>query len=341
MKAAVLERRGAEGLIVRQAPMPKRRPGEALMRVRAASLNRVDLYLRDDGRGITHELPMVLGVDGAGEIVEADAESGLTPGMKAVLYPAGFCGSCRYCLSGDQPLCTSVRYAGEHRDGTFAEYVAMPASCFLPLPDDTDLQEVATLPVAYLTAWRMLFGKRALGPGETLVVTGIGGGVATACLQLGLIAGARVIVTSRRTEALRHAEALGAHAAIDTSKQKLARGVLDLTGGEGADMVIDSIGGEVWSEALKALRRGGRIVTCGATAGDNPPADLRRVFIRQLEIHGSTLGSIEEFRRLLAVYRSGRLKPAIDRTYPLEEIGDAFARLQGGEQIGKIAIRID
>ncbi len=341
MKAAVLEKRGPDGLALREAPMPERRPGEALMRVRAASLNRVDLYMRDDGQGITHALPMVLGVDGAGEIVEADPGSGLEAGMKAVLYPAAFCGACRYCLSGNQPLCKSLRIAGEHRDGTFAEYVAMPAVCFMPLPDDADLLEAATLPVAYLTAWRMLFGKRALGPGETVLVTGIGGGVATACLQLAVIAGARVIVSSRRAEALEHASALGAHACVDTSKGTLARGVLELTDGEGADMVIDSIGGETWSEALKALRRGGRIVTCGATTGDNPSADLRRLFVRQLEIHGATLGDLDEFRRLIAVYRSGRLKPAIDRTYPLERIGEALARLQTGGQIGKIAVRID
>lgn len=341
MKAAVLERRGADGLIVRDAPMPKRGPGEALMRVRAASINRVDLYLRDDGKGITHELPMVLGVDGAGEIVEADEGSGLKPGMKAVLYPASFCGTCRFCLAGDQPLCTSVRYAGEHRDGTFAEYIAMPEACFLPLPDDADLQEVATLPVAYLTAWRLLFGKRALGPGETVVLTGIGGGVATACLQLARIAGARVIVSSRRAVALEHAAKLGAHATIDTSTERLSRRVLELTDGAGADMVVDSIGGEIWGEALKSLRRGGRIVTCGTTLDDNPPADLRRVFIRQLEIYGSTLGSIEELRRLLSVYQNGLLKPAISEVFPLEEIGPALTRLDVGEQLGKIGIRID
>lgn len=340
MKAAVLETRGADGLRVRDFPMPQRRPGEALMRVRAAGLNRVDLYMRDNGAGITHTLPQILGVEGAGEIVEADPDSGLKPGMKAVLYSAGFCGHCSYCLAGEQPLCENMRIAGEHTHGTFAEYIALPARYFVPLPDATDLIEASTLMSAYLTAWRMLFGKRQLRPGETVLVVGIGSGVAVACLQLAQIAGAHVIVTSSSDEKISRALDLGAIHGINYRTEQVSRRVLALTGGKGVDMVIDSVGEASWGESLRSLRRGGRLVTCGATTGGNPPADIQRLFIRQLEIYGSTGGSFGEFNELIKLYASGKLRPVIDQCFALEEIDGAFGRLQRGEQFGKVVVTL-
>ena len=178
MKAAVLEQRGADGVSWRDFPDPIAAPGESVLRVAASSLNRVDLYMRDNGAGITHELPQVMGVEAAGEIVEAEPGSGLKPGMKAVLFSEVFCGRCRYCLAGDQPLCESVKIMGEHRHGGFAEYIAMPSRCFMPLPDDSDLVAAGALMTGHLTAWRMLFGKKTLQPGESVLIVGVGGGVA-------------------------------------------------------------------------------------------------------------------------------------------------------------------
>jgi NADPH:quinone reductase-like Zn-dependent oxidoreductase len=212
MKAAILETRGRDGLFIREVPTPHRRPGDVLLRVHAAGLNRVDLYMRDNGAGITHRLPQTLGVECAGTVVESDADSGLEPGRKAVVYSNAFCGTCRYCLAGDQPLCLRAHIMGEHRDGAFAEYVAMPARCVLPLPDTADLVDAGALPAAYLTAWRMLFGKCALRPDETVLIVGIGGGVAVACLQLARHAGARVIVTSSSDDKIERALTLGASA---------------------------------------------------------------------------------------------------------------------------------
>jgi NADPH:quinone reductase-like Zn-dependent oxidoreductase len=308
------------------------------MRVRAAALNRVDLYVRDSGVGITHTLPLVMGVEGAGEIVEAAPGSGLKPGMKAILYSEGFCGKCRYCLAGDQPLCETLRIPGEHRHGTFAEYVAMPSHCFMPLPEGTDLGEAGVLMSAYLTAWRMLFGKRQLRPGENVLVVGIGGGVAVACLQLAQIAGARVFVTSSSDDKLERAKALGAAGGVNYRTERVSKRILEMTGGAGVDMVIDSVGEASWGESLRSLRRGGRLVTCGATTGSNPPSDLQRLFIRQLEIYGSTGGSLSEFRELLQVYNSGLLRPVIESTFALDDIDTAFGRLSRGEQFGKIGI---
>jgi NADPH:quinone reductase-like Zn-dependent oxidoreductase len=341
MKAAVLEARGREGLFLRDVVMPLRRPGEVLLKVHAAGLNRVDLYMRDNGQGITHRLPQIMGVEAAGVVVEADDDSGLKPGQKAVVYSNAFCGVCRYCVAGDQPLCRRAHIMGEHRDGGFAQYVAMPSRCVLPLPDAADLVDAGALLAAYNTAWRMLFGKRALRSGETVLVVGIGGGVAVACLQLARHAGARVLVTSSSDEKLERAAALGAAGGVNYRREKVARRILEMTDGEGVDMVIDSSGAASWDDSLRSLRRGGRLVTCGATTGSNPPADLQRVFIRQLEIYGSTGGSVEECRQLLAVVAAGGIKPVIDRTFALADLPAAFDRLERGEQFGKIVVTMN
>lgn len=340
MRAVVLKHRGPGGLVVQDWPMPQRGPGEVLLKMHAAGLNRVDLYMRDSGAGITHQLPQVMGVEGAGVVVQADAHSGLIAGQKAVIFSNAFCGQCRYCLAGDQPLCIHAHIMGEHRDGAFAEYVVMPNRCVLPLPDTVDLAEAGALMAAYLTAWRMLFGKRALRLGETVLVVGIGGGVAVACLQLAKMTGARVIVTSSSDVKIEQALALGADAGVNYRTQKVAEQVLALTAGDGVDMVIDSVGEASWSDSLRSLRRGGRLVTCGATTGSHPSADLQRVFIRQLEVYGSTGGSLDEARELLRVWCSGDIKPIIDREFSIDDAPAALDYLARSDQFGKVLLRI-
>ncbi len=341
MKAAVLEQLGPAGLVLRDFPEPVPAPGEAVLRMHAVGLNRVDLYMRDVGVGITHALPIVQGVEGAGTVVKAPAGSGLHVGQKAVLYSVGFCGHCRYCRAGDQPLCLAANIIGEHRHGTLAEHIALPAGNVFPLPDDADLVAAGALMTGHLTAWRMLFGKRALQAGETVLIVGIGGGVAVACLQLARWAGARAIVTSSSDDKIARAIELGAEAGINYRTEAVAKRVMALTDGEGVDMVIDSVGQASWSESLKSLRRGGRLVTCGATTGSNPGADLQRVFIRQLEIYGSTGGSLEEFRRVVDLFARGGITPVIDRVYPLAQVREAFDRLHSGAQFGKVVVTVD
>src|SRR5215218_7053213 len=321
MRAAVLDHYGEGAPSVRDFPDPVPAPGEALVRLRAAALNRVDLYMRGGGQGITHTLPLVLSLDGAGEVVSAPPGSGLALGDRVLLYPTAFCGRCPECQRGEQPFCERVRIAGEHRHGTFAELIAMPGACWLPIPAGLDFEEATALPVAHLTAWRMLFGwDRPLGPGQTVLVVGAGGGVASACVQLARLAGARVLATSSTPEKLAHAAALGAEVAIDYRTEDVPRRVLAETGGAGADLVVDNVGAATWGQSLRSVRRGGRVVTCGATTGGDPPAELQRLFIRQIQIQGSTMGSLEEFRRLLAAAAAGRLRPAIERGFPLEEV---------------------
>jgi len=337
MKAAVLERRGVDGVIWRDFPNPVPAPRESVLKVAASSVNRVDLYMRDNGSGITHALPQVMGVEAAGEIVEAAPGTGLRPGMKAILFSEAYCGKCRYCLAGDQPLCEDVKIMGEHRHGGFAEYIAMPSSCFFPLPDDADLVAAGALMTGHLTAWRMLFGKRALQPGESILIVGIGGGVAVACLQLAKLVGARVLVTSSSDEKIARAVSLGADGGVNYRRDRVSTTIQEMSGG-GVDMVIDSVGEASWGESLRSLRRGGRLVTCGVTTGSNPPADLQRVFIRQLEIYGSTGGSVTEFRQLLDVFNRGLVRPVIDSSFAMADVRLAFARLASGTQFGKVSL---
>ena len=337
MKAAVLERRGVDGVIWRDFPNPVPAPRESVLKVAASSVNRVDLYMRDNGSGITHALPQVMGVEAAGEIVEAAPGTGLRPGMKAILFSEAYCGKCRYCLAGDQPLCEDVKIMGEHRHGGFAEYIAMPSSCFFPLPDDADLVAAGALMTGHLTAWRMMFGKRALQPGESILIVGIGGGVAVACLQLAKLVGARVLVTSSSDEKIARAVSLGADGGVNYRRDRVSTTIQEMSGG-GGDMVIDSVGEASWGESLRSLRRGGRLVTCGVTTGSNPPADLQRVFIRQLEIYGSTGGSVTEFRQLLDVFNRGLVRPVIDSSFAMADVRLAFARLASGTQFGKVSL---
>ncbi|GAB4347802.1 MAG: zinc-binding dehydrogenase [Oricola sp.] len=339
MKAAILQTRGAGGVAIRDVARPARPQGWALVRMLAASVNRVDLYMRDSGAGITHDLPLVMGVDGVGEIAEVGEGSRFAKGDRVILYPYEFCGTCRYCAAGDQPLCTTARIPGEHRDGTFAEYVAMPEASLRPLSPGADIHRAAALGVAWLTAWRMVFGKAPTGPGRSVLVVGAGGGVSEAAAQLARLSGARVIVTTSGAGKLGHFRAMGIEA-VDYRGEDVVRSVMRLTGSEGVDVVIDNVGEATWSQSLKCLARGGHIVTCGATTGGAPSAELQRLFIRQLHVHGSTMGSLEEFRHLVSAFEAGRFKPHIDSVFPLDKVPDAFARLEEPDRLGKIVIDI-
>lgn len=342
MQAAFLTGHGSPDVVsVGERPMPTRAPGEVLVRLRGATVNRVDLYMRDSGAGITHALPLVMGIDGAGTVEAVDDdERTLVPGQAVVLHPGIGCQRCEFCLRGQDVLCTRYRILGEHRDGTWAQFVSLPARNVFAQPAGFDAVEAAALGVNHLTAWRMLVTQARLQSCETVLVFGIGGGVSLAALQLAKAMGARVIATSRDAGKLARASALGADAVVDSSRQDIAKAALELTGGRGVDVVIENVGAAVWGAALKSLVRGGRIVTCGATTGDQPGADLRRLFIRQIQVYGSTLGTLSEFADLLAFCERHAIKPVIDSRYPLDQAREALARLESGEQFGKVAITI-
>ncbi len=340
MRAAFITGHGGNEVVeIGQRPDPVRASGEILVRLKAATLNRVDLYMRDSGAGITHSLPQIMGLDGAGIVEEVGPdETTIKAGDRAVLHPGIVCGRCEFCQRGEQVLCVEIKYLGEHRDGTMAEFVSIPADNVFPAPEGFDFAEAASLGVNYLTAWRMVFTKTQVKPWETVLIFGIGGGVSLAALQLVKAIGAKAIVTSREDAKLERARAMGADGTVNGRTQDIVRTVMELTGSRGVDVVIENVGEAMWPAAMRSLVRGGRLATCGATTGDHPSADLRRLFIRQLQIFGSTAGNFSEFRDLIAFCNQGKIKPVIDSRYSLDETHAALSRLEAGEQFGKVAI---
>jgi len=342
MKAVrILIHDGIAGVKLVEVPMPERRPGEVLVRIRRACLNHVDLYLCHGGAGITHALPQTLGVDGAGEVAECDpGESLLKAGDRVVLYPALTCGRCEFCLRGDAVLCARVRILGEQRDGTMAEYVAVPAANCHAIPEGWSLEEAAGLPTAYLTAWRMVVTRGEVGPGQAVLIHGIGGGVSLAALQIAKLLGAFVIVTSSSDEKLAQAKALGADHGIHYGREDVLARVMETTGKRGVDVVIETVGEKSWPISMRALVRGGRIVVCGATSGGAPPADLQRLFIRQLQILGVTLANPGEFRDMIRAFTANGIRPVVDSRYPLDQVPQALERLSAARQFGKVVIEV-
>ncbi len=332
---------GNEVVEVRKGERPRRRPGEVLVRIEAGTLNQVDLYMRNSGAGITHELPLVMGLDGAGVVEEVEeGETRLAVGQRVVVFPNLTCGRCEFCQRGDDVLCTRMKLMGEHVDGTFAQWISVPVENLFSMPKHLDFVQAAAMGVNYLTAWRMLFTRAQLKPWETVLVFGVGGGVSLAAMQLARSTGARVIVTSREDDKLEKALALGAHEAINSKTQDVAKTVMALTGRRGVDVVVENVGEAVWSSAMKSLVRGGRLVTCGATSGDQPPADIKRIFIRQLQIIGSTSGNASEFRELLAYVERHEITPVIDSVFSLESIHEALDHLESGGRMGKVGLRL-
>ena len=332
---------GNEVVCVGPRPRPEPAAGEVRVRLHAATLNRVDLYMRDSGAGITHTLPQTMGIDGAGVVDAVGAGvTGCDVGQRVLLYPGVTCGHCEFCRCGQEVLCTRMQLLGEHRDGTLAEFITVPARNVLPMPEGWAFEEAAALGVNHLTAWRMLRTQARLQPGETVLIFGIGGGVSLAGLQLAKAMGARAIVTSREPAKLERALALGADAAICSANEDVAQAVMRLTERRGVDVVFENVGAAVWDSALRSLVRGGRIVTCGATTGDQPGADLRRVFIRQLQIYGSTLGNLSELHDLLGFCSQHGVRPLIDSVYPMAQVHAALDRLASGQQFGKVAVSL-
>ena len=332
---------GNEVLRIDELPVPERRTGEVLIRMAAGGLNRVDLYMRNSGAGITHRLPIILGLDGAGVVVEAGQSSAFRADDPVVLYPGQPCEKCEFCRRGEEVLCTGGRILGEQVDGTFAEFVAIPEGSVVRKPEALDFVQAASLSVAWLTAWRMVVTKARLHANETALIFGIGGSVSLAATQIAAAIGARAIVTSRDASKLARMSGFGAAETIlDEGGSSILDRVMALTSKRGVDVVIENVGKAVWSTAMKALVRGGRLVTCGATTGDDPSADLRRLFIRQLTVFGSTLGNRAELSDLIAFIGEKKLTPHIDETFALADIASALDKLESGRQFGKIGLTI-
>jgi NADPH:quinone reductase-like Zn-dependent oxidoreductase len=313
---------GPDVLRYEDAPDPVPGKGQVLIALRAASLNHLDIWIRKGLPSVPK--PRILGADGAGVVV---AGEGFAPGDRVVLNPGLDHGDGR------------ITVVGEHTDGTHAELIAVPALQVYPLPDAIDFEAGAAFPLVFETAYRMLVTKANLQEGEWVLVWGIGGGVSTATLAIAKALGARVIVTSSSAEKLERARGLGADATFNHDEDDVPAGVKELTVG-GAHIVVDNVGEATWRRSLDSARPAGRICVCGATSGPNPPANLHRIWWKQLTIYGSTMGSKEDFEAAYELVNSGRVAPVVDAVFPLVEAAAAHERLEAGEQLGKIILRI-
>ena len=333
---------GLEHLAVREVPRPEiEAPGDVRVRVNAAALNRLDLFVADGLPGVTYTFPHIVGSDGAGVVDSVGpAVTGVRVGDRVMINPGLSCGRCPACRDGEESLCVAFRVLGEHRPGTAAEFVVVPAENLASVPAGMPWHQAAAFSLAALTAWRMLTTRAAVRAGQTVLIWGIGGGVAMAALQAARHLGARTIVTSGSDAKLAVARGQGADAAVNHATGDVVAEVRRLTDGRGADVVVDSVGQARWQDSLRAMRRGGRLVICGATTGPMIALDLRRLFWHQWSILGSTLGSRREYAEVVALAHEGRLWPLVDRTVPLEDGPEALARLQRGEQTGKLVIEV-
>lgn len=342
MRAAVIRSHGGlDSIEVAEVPTPDPGPGEVRVGLRAAALNHLDLFVISGIPGIELQMPHVVGADGAGIVTgSGPGVEGLEVGAEVVLNPGIWCGECEFCQGGEESLCIRYQLLGEHVDGTFAESVVVPAAGCHPKPGRLTWVQAAAFPLVTLTAWRMVHGKGSVGADDTVLIHGVGGGVSLTCLLLAVRAGARVFATSHSDEKRSRALELGAERVIDYTRQEVAATVREITDGRGVDLVVDNVGEASFQESVAACRKGGRIVTCGATTGPRPTVDLRRVFWNQLSILGSTMGSQAEFRAMRSAVEAGEIEPVVDRVYPLEEVGRALQRLKEADQFGKIVLAI-
>ncbi|MGI8818005.1 MAG: zinc-binding dehydrogenase [Gemmatimonadales bacterium] len=333
---------GPEQLKVQELPQPTvTSPSQVLVRMRTAALNRLDLLIAAGLPGSTLQFPHVVGSDGAGLVEQTGAGvRRFRAGDRVMINPTLSCGDCPACGEGEHSLCARLRVLGEHCAGTAAEFVVVPEENLAPIPSAMPWPQAAAFSLATLTAWRMLVTRARLDPGETVLIWGIGGGVSIAALQIAKLVGARAIVTSGSDAKLEVARGLGADVGLNHRTSEVVAEVKRHTGGRGADVVVDSVGEQTWPGSLRAVRRGGRVVVCGATTGPMVDLDLRRLFWHQWSILGSTLGNRHEYAEIVRHAGEGRLWPVVDRVVPLAAGVDAFERLQRGDQLGKLFIEV-
>jgi NADPH:quinone reductase-like Zn-dependent oxidoreductase len=341
MKAIFFTKHGGNDVLqYGDRPAPEPGPGEVRVAIRAAALNRLDVFVRDGIPGVP--LPQIPGADGAGVVDRVgEGVSGVTPGDRVLLQPGLYCNTCEFCRAGEQCLCVQFRILGEHVPGTLAELVVVPARNVFPIPPGMSFARAAAFPLAYQTAWRMIVSRAAARPGETVLVHGAGGGVASAAVEIALLAGARVLATTSGDEKAARLREAGVELVVDYRREDVLAVVRTHTAKRGVDVVVDSVGEATWMTSLKAAARGGRIVTCGATSGPNPKEEIRLIFWKGISILGSTMANDREFRALYAAVAAGKLKPRVDRVFSFSQAREAYAYLEEGRQHGKIVLAPD
>lgn len=343
MKAIALNRHGGLGDIsIGEVPTPTPGPGEVLLQVKAAAFNRLDLWVMQGWRGLKLSFPHILGCDGSGVVSEVGPEvSGFTVGDRVAVNPTRSCGDCDYCLSARDNLCDSFAIFGEHIPGFYAEYQVVPAQNLLPLPDAVSHEVAAAASLVYVTAWYSLIEAGGLQPGEHVLVVGAGGGVNTASIDIARHAGAgKIYVVGSDERKLALARRLGADVTINRLEENWGKALYRLSDGAGVDVVVDNVGAATFQYSVRALKKGGRLLTVGNTDGPLVEIDNRYIFGRHLSIIGTTMGPAGAYRDVMRLVFDGQLKPAIDTVYPLEEGKVALRRLANNDTVGKLVLRI-
>ncbi len=342
MKAILFRQHGGpEVLQYADVPDPEPRPNEVLVRVRACALNHLDLWVRGGLPNVPIPLPHIPGSDVAGEIVKIGSEvTTVRVGQNVVLAPGVTCGKCAACISGQDNRCRQFTNLGYMIDGGCAEFVRAPEVNCLPFPENLSFEEAAAVPLVFQTAWHMLIARAELQPGEDVLILGAGSGVGTAAIQIAKFFGARVITTAGSDAKLEKARQLGADHVINHKSQKIRDEVRRITNKRGVDVVFEHVGTATWDDSLASLALAGRLVTCGSTTGYDAKIDLRFLFSRQLSLLGSYMGVKSELHTIMKLVSTGRLKPVVDRVFPLTEAAAAHAYLESGQQFGKVVLKV-
>ncbi len=332
---------GPEKLRLQDVPDPKAAPGEVLVRVRACALNHLDIFVREGIPALKTPLPFWTGCDIAGDVAEVGPDvTGLRVGDRVCVNPSLTCGRCEFCIQGEDSLCVRYGILGEHLPGGLAELVAVSAENVLPLPAHVSYEHAASFILTNMTAWRMVVTQARVRPGEDVLILGVGGGVSSTAVQIAKLCGARVLVTSSSDAKLERARQLGADVSINYAKEDWESAVYDKTTKRGVDVVLENVGAQTWKQSLRSLRKGGRLVTCGATTGPIAETDIRIVFWKQIHIIGSTMANRREFNDVMRLFFAGRLKAIVDEIVPLKDGAAAQRRLAEGRQFGKIVLTV-
>lgn len=331
------EHGGPEVLKYEDAPDPVLRKDHVLVRVKACALNHLDLFVRAGVPGVP--LPQIPGSDISGDVVEVgEYVTDLKPNTRVLLAPMAFCNHCEFCMRGEQNFCPEFSVLGYKVPGGNCELIAVPRESAIPIPEELTYNEAAAAPLVFLTAWHMLTSRAKIRPGQTVLVLGAGSGVGSAAIQIAKLWGCTVIATAGDEVKLDKARELGADYTIHHYQQKIAEEVKKITSRRGVEVVFEHVGSATWNESMKSLRPGGTIVTCGATTGGEVTFDIRFLFSHQLSFLGSFMGTMGELHEVLRHVFAGRLKPVVDRSFPLREARAAHEYLAGSSMFGKVIL---
>jgi NADPH:quinone reductase-like Zn-dependent oxidoreductase len=330
---------GPEVLTYEDVPDPALGKDQVMVRVRACSLNHLDVWVRNGLPGV--KLPHILGSDIAGEVAEiGEYVSEFKTGQRVLVAPMHFCGHCEKCVEGLQNQCRTFTVLGNGVDGGNCELIAVPPANVIPIPESLDFASAASVPLVFVTAWHMLVGRAGMRPGQTVLVLGASSGVGIAAIQIAKLFHCRVITTAGDEAKLAKGKELGADYGINHYQQKISEEVRKITNKEGVDIVVEHVGAATWDESVRSLKTDGTLVTCGATTGPNVAIDLRHLFARQLSLLGSYMGTMGELHEVLKHLFGGRLKPVVDRVFPLSDIRAAHQYLEKSQMFGKVVLSI-